>query len=121
MAVEMVMCQRYYVSSYLSGTAPGTAWQDTSAIVLVNGPTSDAASYASINIAFPAPMRAAPSVTLYNAHTGATSSAYMQNAASSVATNVVTINQINASIMLGGVSFQAHDVAKMHFTAAAEL
>ncbi len=66
-------------------------------------------------------MRAAPSVTLYNAHTGATASVYLQNAASSVAANVVTINQLNASITLGGVSFQAHDVAKMHFTAAAEI
>ncbi|MCW2275039.1 hypothetical protein GJ654_09935 [Rhodoblastus acidophilus] len=120
-SVEMAMCQRYFVSSYLSGTAPGTASQDASAIVLANGPTSDAASNASINIAFPAPMRAAPSVTLYNAHTGATASVYLQNAASSVAANVVTINQLNASITLGGVSFQAHDVAKMHFTAAAEI
>jgi hypothetical protein len=45
----------------------------------------------------------------------------MQNAAASVAANFVTANQINACIMLMGVSFQAHDVAKMHFTAAAEL
>lgn len=121
MGVEMVMCQRYFVSSYLSGTAPGTASQDASAIVLANGPTSDAVSYASINITFPAQMRAAPSVTLYNAHTGVTASVYLQNAASSVAANAVTINQINASVMLSGVSFPAHDVAKMHFTAAAEL
>lgn len=120
-AVEMVICQRYYVSSYLAGIAAGAASQDSSAIFLANGPASDASSYATINIAFATPMRATPSLTVYNAHTGATSSVYLQNAAASVAANFVTANQINACIMLMGVSFQARDVAKMHFTAAAEL
>jgi len=64
---ELALCQRYYCKTYSTTAAPGgvTSAGNISTMALASG-------VAQVNFIFPVDMRSEPSVTLYNAVTGAT-------------------------------------------------
>ena len=112
---ELALCQRYFCKSYKQGDAPGT-------VTMVGvGATNNWNSYTFYRgaISFPVPMRAVPTVTLYNHSTGASGTWHF-----------VTANtNVSASISAGESAFEATggtwpssvDYTYPHFTASAEL
>jgi hypothetical protein len=119
--LELILCQRYYWTTYSYGVAPGTAATDATALWCWTGPTADPVSYASAQWTFPVTMRASPTVTLYNPHTGAVGSAWAQNAAASLAAAVGNRSGSFASLVLSGQSAEAHDLIEFHATASCEI
>jgi hypothetical protein len=118
---ELRLCQRYWTSSYDYGTAPGTASADPSSVWGYAGPIADANSYFGVMAPFPVAMRAPPTVTVYNPHTGAAGSAWLQNAAVSASATIGLAAIKQTFLVLNNVSVAARDMIKFHYVADARL
>lgn len=118
---QLLRCQRYYCSTYPYATYPGTASTDSSSLYFWTGPTADAGSYGGPLYSFPTIMRIAPNTTVYNPHTGATGTAYAQNAAASLSAGVGDASTGFVFLSLANQSVAAHDFIKFHATFMAEM
>lgn len=117
---ETLACQRYWWSSYPEGTAPGTSGQDSNAMWFYTGPTSQNNSYIGPTITLPVTMRAIPTSTPYNPHTGVTGSAYAQNAAASLACNIASASNKGITMGLTNQPISSGDFIKYHVACSAE-
>ncbi len=121
LALELSLCQRYFYSSYQYGTAPGTASQDSTALSIWCPVAFTSSAYYAWNVSFPVGMRTNPTINLYNPHTGATGSAWMQNAANSQPVLAASQSSASVSPYLNAATVAQGDVAKLHLTASSEL
>lgn len=119
--VEYLRCQRYYQKSFLYATAPAqNAGSNTGEYIF---PSPVGASTAFANITVPTlPMRAAPTVTLYNPNAA---NAQIRNRSTSTdCTGSTTFNAQEKSFALQGTtpasSAAGHQLA-VHWTASSEL
>ena len=113
-------CQRYFSKTYLQSQVPGMTSADSTALTAYLGPNANAANYVGVVWVYPVTMRAAPTITLYSPHTGASGKAYAQNAAADLAASAFTVSDATASILLNGVSTLAADLGRFHATVSAE-
>jgi hypothetical protein len=118
---ELTLCQRYFITTYSDGVDPGTASTDSSAKWAFTGPTGQAISYIGVHWQYPVQMRRLPDITLYNPHTGATGTAFAQNAATSLSATAGGGNEKSMGLYLSGQTVSAADLIKFHATATAEL
>lgn len=114
------LTQRYMYCTYDHGTVPGTASIDSTALEF-NVPSTFANSYNGVNVQFPVPMFAVPTVTVYNPHTGATGSAWAQNAATSLAAAGINVSTRLVYLGLSNQSTTQGDFIKFHACAQAEI
>jgi hypothetical protein len=114
---ELALCQRYFCSSYVAGTAVGTI--TTTGMI---GRYTDAAGvYCSVQGFYPVSMRAAPTLTIYGVLAGGTSgqvSGDSANKAGLVAGNGSTTNFFAST---NNVSTNAGESIKCNFIANSEL
>jgi hypothetical protein len=114
---ELALCQRYYQKSYVTpGTVPGTA----TTVQRVNGVQGIAGTLVyNYNMVLPTPMRASPTVTMYNPTTG-TAGSIRSNATNPTAT-ATGQGQLNTGYPTLGTAGAVGDILSMHYTAEAEL
>jgi hypothetical protein len=119
--VELALCQRYYETSYPSGTAVGGASDGSGAIVYVALNTSDFYTFGSFR--FSVKKRASPTVTLYNPVTGTAGQLRGYSDSSNGATT--TIEYVNDSgvgrVGCASNNMTTNFVYGFHFAASAEL
>lgn len=118
---ELAFSQRYFATTYAQGTAPGTSSADSSALWYNTGPNSSSGDYALIPWSFTATMRAVPTMTIYNPHTGSTGSIWAQNAATSLAASAGNVSENSTSAQLNNQVVNSNDNLKVHMIASAEL
>lgn len=119
---ELALCQRYFVTTYDTGVAVGSA-SNTGALYRTLDAT---ASYASLAWCLPVTMRADPTVTINSPQTGASANFYSNKLGSTAGDVAVvvstTYNGMKAvSALVNGVSIAATSFIVGHFTATAEL
>jgi Protein of unknown function (DUF2793) len=108
---EMLLCGRYFRKSYGQTVALGTASTGSVGIL-----SSAGGSY-HVSVAFPLPMRAIPTVTLYNPATGAGGSWR-----TSASTNLTpTVDASDSVLSFSGTGAAANSTVFGHFAAEAEL
>ena len=107
---ELALCQRYYQKSYSTSVTPGTA--DFSGAPGTNGRIIRPTCFYKVEF------RANPTVTIYNAQTGATGSVY--NSGSSTAVSVADTST-SAWTLVGPVASNTDNDIRYHYTASAEL
>jgi hypothetical protein len=117
--VEMLLCQRYYTTTY-DGAAIGTVSAEWTAIQQI---MHAASNYATVYVFFPVRMKAQPSIFVYSPKTGAVNKAWTQNGA-------VDINGgIWGASPRGFIAFAspnsgpiaASDIVMWHYVAISEL
>jgi hypothetical protein len=111
---QLALCQRYYEKSYNQSTVPGAASTNGAA----SSVSSTSAPTQGNGVSFTVTKRAAPTMVIYNAVTGAVGYSYRVSDAASVATSFSFIGEqkvtyINIPSSANGYYF--------HFTAASEL
>ena len=112
---ELMLCQRYFERSYdtTSATASfssGFRGSSTNATVFAEGP----------GWGFAVPKRTGPTVTLYNAVTGATGAGYQVSTAASISISLGYVGQTGIG-QLNYTSSGGQNSYYIHFTASAEL
>ena len=100
-AVETLVNQRYFISTYNSGVSPGTA--GASNMFSFYSPSSNYWAVLFDGF-FPTAMRVTPSVTVYSPHSGAAGYAYANNAAVDVPITISGISPLGCTIQLNNVS-----------------
>jgi hypothetical protein len=117
-SLELVLCQRYFVTSYSPGVAPGTASQIPGAVTGVDGQDE----IESMQSRFPQAMRATPTVTWYSPVTGQVN-AIAQPVGN--VTHTVTGNMHASRTATGwpriGQTLTGEPLTLAHFTADADL
>jgi hypothetical protein len=111
---QLSLCQRYFEKSYNQSTVPGAATTNGAA----SSVSSTSAPTQGNGVSFTVTKRAAPTMVIYNAGTGAVGYSYRVSDAASVATSFSFIGEqkvtyINIPSSANGYYF--------HFTAASEL
>jgi hypothetical protein len=114
---ELALCQRYYEKSYAVDVAVGTG--------LALGffgfvmPTTDTGDIPP-NLIFRVTKRAAPTVTMYNAVSGASGAVYRASDASSISVNAINYVGVNS---VGQITLASGSINRYfyHWTAASEL
>lgn len=117
--IELALCQRFYQTSY-QGQAAGTAGAAIGRLVNFSSSTS---AYVAFPIFFAPPMRAVPTLTVYNPSTGASGSVRNENAGTDFASaslGTSTTSQNFAAVTTVAAP-PASQVMAMHYTASAEL
>ena len=112
---ELALCQRYYEKSYNTGTVPGTGL--TGGWASFASPTTSTECAPCLN--FMVNKRVVPTMTVYNAVTGASGAAYRANDAASIGLTLSYIGDTgvgNAYLASGSVT-----VYYFHWVAVAEL
>jgi hypothetical protein len=114
---ELALCQRYFCSSYVAGTAVGTI----TITGMIARYTDAAGVYCSVQGFYPVSMRAAPTLTIYGVLSGGTAgqvSGDATNKAGLVAGNGSTTNFFAST---NNVSTGAGESIKCNFIASSEL
>ena len=117
---ELALCQRYYQKSY---TTPSTSTG-------IPGTVTTAQRYAGVqgiagtivynfNAVLPTPMRASPTVTLYNPSTGTSGS--IRSGTTNPTATATGQGQLNTGYPTLGTAGSVGDILTMHYTADAEL
>jgi len=114
---ELAMCQRYYEKSYAVDTAVGTGL--AAGIVGFNTPLTGTGDIPA-NISFKVTKRANPTLTVYNAVSGASGAAYRTSDASSISVTAITYVGTNGGAVFTLASGSANNYL-IHWTAAIEL
>ena len=112
-AVNLSLCQRYYVKTWPQGTDPGSATGPGSLASATSGPSTSAI----FDWRFPVEMRGSPSLTLYSPATGA--SGKIDAAGSDLSGTPLAIASSGASFQ--SATHSGLVVARAHATASAEL
>jgi hypothetical protein len=122
---ELLLCQRYFSTTYTAGTALGSASSPNARTAYCLDNTSPTRSWF-INCNFPVPMRILPTTTIYNFVTGATGSVYEYS--SGVTRTVSSINnggnngdQGMFGYMLLATSESVYAPVQFHLGSSAEL
>jgi hypothetical protein len=114
---ELALCQRYFCTSYVAGTAAGTI-TSTGAVQRY---TDAAGNYCSVQIFYPVAMRAAPTGTIYGIFSGGTSGQVSGDSANKSGTFVTNNSTSAAFAHTNNVSTGAGESIRCNFTASAEL
>jgi hypothetical protein len=114
--VELQLCQRYFQTSYLSGTAVG-ATGTTNCFQVVAQATCP---YLGVSFAWPVAFRAAPTITLYSTQTGATGKVYCVDGSFDAAANT-TQSTSTVNIYVNNVSVTQNYTVRGQYAATAEL
>lgn len=115
-ASEFTRCQRYFERSYDTTSATGSfsaGWRGTSTVVATNGAEGP-------GWAFTVPKRTGPTVTFYQAVSGAAGYGYQVSTAASIAVSARYVGQTGVGI-LDYASSGGSNSYWIHFTASAEL
>ena len=116
---EIVLCERYFQTSYDFGNAPGSTGSGS------NGAPSHVveatANYPSIQIIFRTRMRVQPTMTIYSPNTGASGKIYSSNASTDVAGVVGTNGQSGATTYVNNTTIAVAFLIQAHYSAVAEL
>jgi hypothetical protein len=117
---ELILCQRYFESTYEIGTAPGTASQTANSLVLF-APTNSATVSQNSSWYYRVTKRTIPTVTLYNPSTGATGTFRNTNQNTNITTaqQCVSSNLTNYGSQAAGIA--ANELYCAHYTASSEL
>jgi hypothetical protein len=120
-AQELLLCERYFETSYLTGITPGSAPQGSGAVYANTHTTS---SYPSAGeVRWRTKKRATPAVAIYNSQTGTTNSVYGHD--SGVNTAITAVNAISENgfgvFYASGGGFTAGYRFTYHYTADSEL
>lgn len=114
---ELHLCQRYYAKTYEIDTAPASA--GALGGIATSYAYTTAAQTSSANWKLPVRMRAAPTVAIYNASTGATGT-WNDTGGASIAVQIQNQSQMNAYLINTG-SMAAGRYCAGHLIADAEL
>jgi hypothetical protein len=114
---ELIMCQRYYEKSYAVDTAVGTGL--AAGIVGFNTPLTGTGDIPA-NISFKVTKRANPTLTVYNAVSGASGAAYRTSDAASISVTGINYVGTNGGAVFTLASGSANNYL-IHWTAAIEL
>lgn len=118
---ELVRCQRYYQKSFLTSTTPAQNTGNNTAEVSFPQPVAASTAFANITIPL-LPMRAAPTVTLFNPNAA---NAQIRNRATSTDCSAsTTTNVTEKGFTLSATSPAATSVGQqlvVHWTASAEM
>jgi hypothetical protein len=118
---EMALNQRYFRTSYPQGTAPGAVTTAGQRQVFLQGGAASAAWISGASELFGAPMRAAPSVTLYSPATGASGKIRDVTNGADVTGSTTAIGD-NSFVWFGTLSAAATSYTfAVQYTATAEL
>lgn len=117
---ELSMCQRYFESTYESGTSPGATSQTANSIVVYAQANSSTVSQ-NLSWYYRVTKRTSPTVTLYNPSTGATGTFrnITQNTNINASQFCVSSNLTNYASQAAGIA--ANETYCAHYTASAEL
>jgi len=117
---ELALCKRYYQKSY---TTPSTVTGIPGTVTTVqryNGVQGIAGTIVyNYNAVLPTPMRASPTVTLYNPNTGTSGS--IRSGATNPTATATGQGQLNTGYVTLGTAGAVGDILTMHYTAEAEL
>jgi hypothetical protein len=114
---ELILCQRYYEKSYAVDTAVGTGL--AAGIVGFNTPLTGTGDIPA-NISFKVTKRANPTLTVYNAVSGASGAAYRTSDAASISVTGINYVGTNGGAVFTLASGSANNYL-IHWTAAIEL
>jgi hypothetical protein len=114
---ELILCQRYYEKSYAVDTAVGTGL--AAGIVGFNTPLTGTGDIPA-NISFKVTKRANPTLTVYNAVSGASGAAYRTSDAASISVTAITYVGTNGGAVFTLASGSVNNYL-IHWTAAIEL
>jgi len=115
---ELLLCMRYFQSSYSPGQAPGTAGATASLATLA---VSTNAYYTVATFPFPVPMRATPTATLYSPNSGASGKLYRNNVGSDAAAYTPGLTSSAMAIAVAGVALSGSEGLQVNYTLAAEI
>jgi hypothetical protein len=116
---ELINCQRYFLTTYNTGVAVGTATSDAGAALHFLDATT---SYASLYWALPVKMRATPTVVSYSTNSGVSGKFYTNSGAGDINAASSGYQGMSAvSFNVSNVSVAATSLIAAHFTASAEL
>jgi hypothetical protein len=118
-SVAQQLCMRYFQTAYAQGVAPGTIDATASFARLLDTTQAWASLF---SIAFPVPMRATPTVTLYSPKTGATGMVRRVQNAVDAAAYAQTVTDKGMTIgMLGVAGLAAGETVQALYTLSAEI
>ena len=117
---ELIMCQRYFESTYESGTSPGVTSQTANSIMVYAQASSLTVSQNS-SWYYRVTKRTSPTVTLYNPSTGATGTFrnIAQNTDIATTQQSVSSNFVSYASQAAGIA--ANEKYCAHYTASSEL
>jgi hypothetical protein len=113
---ELMMCQRYYYTTYAQGTAVGTATATNSIYRTLDGTTSFATLAAFLKVS----MRASPTTTVYSTN-GAAGFIFDVNGATNRAAYSQTAGTEYIAFGIDGISVGNQTGIRAHFVASIEL
>jgi hypothetical protein len=114
---ELQLCQRYFCTSYVSGTAIGTITQTGA----VNRYTDAAGNYCSVQIVYPVSMRIAPTGTIYGVAQGGPAGQVTGDVANKAGAFVGSGSTSYAYAYANNVASGSGESLRCNFTASAEL
>ena len=117
LGAELMLCMRYFQTSYDPGVAPGSASATPSLSTNICGSTQSATI---ATIVFPTPMRGRPTGTIFSPKSGASGSCYRNNAAADAPASFQNLTSTGCSI---GVSntVVANEGLQANYTMSAEI
>ena len=116
---ELIMCQRYYETSYSPGTAPGTT---TNVGNVCFCPATTSTSLYNSQKGFAVSKRAVPTMTSYSGNTGTSGKTYNSSAASdSTVTSFSQTGVLSTGYIVVSAAGGTDNQYNYHFTASAEL
>lgn len=116
---EMLLCQRYFVSSYIYGTAAGAASSSNGSFRLVGNDPSNALFMTS---RWPVPMRGTPSVIIYQPLTGTASNLRNTQSGASVPLSTGIVADANGVyVATAAAALAANALYECHLHASADI
>jgi len=113
---ELILSMRYFLSTYTSGVAPGTAGASNAFSVFAQTAITYLVVFSGF---FPVPMRATPTITIYSPNSGAAGYVYANNNGTDQPAYVSGNSRYGATISLNGVTVTAG--FQLNFVASAEI
>lgn len=115
--VELALNLRYFMSTYASGVAPGTAGAAAAFSAFLPAVAAYAVLFSGV---FPGPMRATPTITIYSTNSGAAGFAYANNMAADKPVFVPGVSPYGCTIQLNNATGAVNGFL-FNFTASAEI
>ena len=118
---ELALCQRYFETSYVVGTALGASSQGGKGAVFANSHTQNAYNSAG-EPRWNTRKRAIPTVVIYNANTGTVNSVYNHDSgANKTISSITDINELGFGLIYHASAMGAGYRYTYHYTADSEL